>query len=91
MIHKPTVKQAAALALIEDNPRRVEAISRLRGDLLHVHGIVERGLENNGWVARVSLGEHTRTAYGSPVTVELFAWKLTTWGADALRDVTQAS
>lgn len=90
MIHTPTVKQAAALALIEDNPLRVEATSRLRDDLLHVHGILERGLLNNGWVSQVSLGEHTRVAYGSPVTVELFVWKLTMWGADALRDATLA-
>jgi hypothetical protein len=50
MNHTATRKQAEALALIEDNPGRVEAGIRTRGDALHVHGIVERALARNGWV-----------------------------------------
>jgi hypothetical protein len=80
-----TKTQAAALALIEDNPRRVEAVTRLRRDLLRINGNVEHTLRYSGWVEPVSLGDHTRTAYGATVTVPLFAWKLTEAGRTALR------
>lgn len=50
MDRKPTAKQAEALALIEDNPSRVEAITRRVHDALHINGNVERGLIRNGWV-----------------------------------------
>lgn len=75
MNRKPTAKQAEALALIEDNPGRVEAITRAVHDALHINGNVERGLIRNGWV--FCDGDRGR-------------WALTQAGADALRDHTAA-
>lgn len=80
-----TKAQAAALALIEDNPRRVEAVTRLDSSLLRVNGNVETTLQMKGWVERVELGEHARRAYGKLTTVTLHAWRLTESGREALR------
>lgn len=82
---KLTKAQAAALALIEDNPRRVEAITRLRRDLLRINGNVEHTLRYSGWVEPVSLGQHTRVERGQELVTVLFAWKLTEAGRTALR------
>lgn len=75
MDRKLTARQAEALALIEDNPGRVEAITRAHHDALHVQGNVERSLMRGGYVFRPQGSNR---------------WALTQAGADALRDHTLA-
>jgi hypothetical protein len=84
-MQKLTKAQATALALIEDNPRGVEAITRLRRDMLRINGNVEHTLRYSGWVEPVSLGRHERVERGQTLVTVLFAWKLTEAGRTALR------
>jgi hypothetical protein len=83
--------QIAALALIEDNPRKVEAISRIAKGYKRIHGNAEHALTKLGLIEKVEVGTHTREAFGSTVTVTLNAWKLTPAGVDALHAATHAA
>ena len=84
-MQKLTKTQAAALALIEDNPRRVEAGTRLRRDMLRINGNMENALNRHGFIVTHEVGVDTRIAYGEQVTATIRAWKLTEAGREALR------
>lgn len=53
MNRKLTAKQAEALALIEDNPGRVEAITRVLKGMLRFNGNTELALMRAGMIEKV--------------------------------------
>lgn len=83
---KLTANQARALALIEDNPFRVEAMTRLQKGMLRINGNMEHGLSYGGLITKVDSGiENTRVQFGQVHTVTIMTWKLTEAGRTALR------
>lgn len=85
---KLTKPQAAALALIEDNPNRVEAISRFGRGTLRINGNVERTVAQLGLVeiSDFTTQQTWKAAWMTePVTSTVRYWKLTELGRRALR------
>lgn len=87
-MRKLTKAQAAALAKIEDNPGGVEAITRLRTDMLRINGNAEHSLERAGLIEKRDVAEMIRTVGGKEHRIMIRAWKLTAEGADALHAAT---
>jgi hypothetical protein len=83
---KLTANQARALALIEDNPFRVEATTRLQKGFLRINGNTEHSLSYSGLITKVNSGiENTRIQFGLVHVVTIATWKLTEAGRTALR------
>jgi hypothetical protein len=89
---KLTAAQLTALAKIEDNPGRVEAITRVWKDWGRINGNVEHSLTKLGLIEKSQESrEVTYFTHGREHTVDIRWWKLTSAGADALRETTFAA
>ena len=89
-MHTLTERQADALALIEDNPEGVEAVTRIGTGYVRINGNVENVLTRHGLIEKTETYRTLDTvAYdGGDFERRVYFWKLTEAGRDALRATT---